>query len=431
MKKFIACFTASLIASGSWAVGSGGYTNQVVGAKALSMGNAFAAVADDSTALYFNPAGLAGLKGQALSVGVSPTFFQTIYDSGTEGWESTNNKTAWVPNAYYSQKISENLGYGVGAFSPFGLETHWSPNGQLRYVATNSRLNVGQLAAGIGYQATPWLSIGVSGLYTKVTARLQSQMNLTALNTFLNGGTPIMSADGKKTLEGDGGAFGYGGGFLLGKSDKLRLGLSYRSSVHVDVEGDTTLEDLNNQSQGLFGGTTYKTGTKTRIILPDSLTLGLCGRPIQKLLLSADAELVGYHRVDQTAFSFDETDPNRRNVLNIDNPINRSWKDTWNIGLGVSYKLDERLEPRLGYFHYQQAIPTATWHPSTPESKRDGFTVGLGYLAGPVLVDLAYNLLIVRDRYIDNNVGASSLSTVDGKYSSVGQVFGVNLTYSW
>lgn len=431
MKRFFACLTATLMTSGAWAVGSGGYTNQVVGAKALSMGNAFSAVADDATALFFNPAGLAGLAGQSISLGVGPTYSKTTYHSGTAAAESTNNDTALVPNAYYSQRLNEKMGIGVGLFSPFGLETHWSPNGQLRYVATDSRLHIGQLAAGVGYQATPWLSFGAAGLYTQVRARLQSQMNLTALNTSLNGGTPVPSADGKKTLEGDGGAFGYGAGVLVGKAETFRLGISYRSSVHNDVEGDTTFEDLNNQSQGLFGGTTYRTGTKTRIVLPDSLTIGVAGRPTPKLLLSADAELVGYHRVNETAFTFDETNSTRTFVLNSGNPINRSWGDTWNVGFGASYKLNDHIEPRLGFFHYQQAIPNATWDPSTPESKRDGITAGFGYMTGPVQLDFAYNLLLVRDRTINNDVGATSLSTVDGKYTSTGHVFGVNITYSW
>lgn len=431
MKRFFGCLAASLLSTGAWAVGSGGYTNQVVGAKALSMGNAFSAVADDATALFFNPAGLSRLNGQSVTLGVGPTYSKTTYHSGSSASESTNNDTALVPNAYYSKRLNGSLGIGVGLFSPFGLETHWSQNGQFRYVATDSRLHIGQLAAGVGYQATPWLSFGAAGLYTQVRARLQSQINLTALNTALNGGTLVVSADGKKTLEGDGGAFGYGAGVLVGEADNYCLGISYRSSVHVDVEGDTTLEDLNNQSEGLFGGPTYRTGTKTRVVLPDSLTIGVASRPTPKLLLSADAELVGYHRVDETAFTFNETDPSRSAILNTDNPINRSWKDTWNFGFGVSYKLNDNIEPRLGYFHYPQAIPNATWEPSTPESKRDGVTAGFGYLTGPVRLDLAYNLLLVRDRTINNDVGATSQSSVDGEYSSTGHIFGVNITYSW
>jgi len=48
-----------------------------VGARATAMGEAFTAVADDSTSLYWNPAGLASLKGSELSASYS-NWFQGI-----------------------------------------------------------------------------------------------------------------------------------------------------------------------------------------------------------------------------------------------------------------------------------------------------------------------------------------------------------------
>ncbi len=413
------------------AVGSGGYTNQVVDTKALSLGNAFTAVADNPSALFFNPAGLATLGTQA-TVGVAPTFSRTEYHpSAGGGQESTDNSPIFVPNLFATHQLNDVLGLGVGIYSPFGLETHWSNTGSLRYVATDSRLRVVEMSAGVGYQPMPTISIGAGAVYTRVDARLQSQMNLTALNTFLAGGTLTPSLDGTKTLEGDGGAFGYTAGVLFNPTEKYRLGISYRSAFHVTVKGDTKLEGLSAQSAGLFGGTSYQTRTETRVVLPESFTLGGAVSATEKLIVSADAEWVNYGRVKNTSFQFSETEPNRAGVLNQGNPVPRDWDATWNVGVGAQYKLNEQWEPRAGYFYYPEAIPESTWEPSTPESERHGFAVGLGYITGPVTVDFAYNYIWFKDRSISNQVGASSLATVNGEYASSPHILSMNLTYRW
>ncbi len=71
MKNFSTIFTAALVllvtASQLFAVSKVGSTaapflNIAVGARSVGMGGAFTAMADDATALYWNPAGIAGIK---------------------------------------------------------------------------------------------------------------------------------------------------------------------------------------------------------------------------------------------------------------------------------------------------------------------------------------------------------------------------------
>ena len=45
-----------------------------VGARATAMGGAFTAIADDATALYWNPAGLSQIKGKQLSASYNSWF---------------------------------------------------------------------------------------------------------------------------------------------------------------------------------------------------------------------------------------------------------------------------------------------------------------------------------------------------------------------
>ncbi len=49
----------------------GGYESPGLGAKALSMGGAFIGLADDWTAIYWNPAGLAQLKNKGIGISLT------------------------------------------------------------------------------------------------------------------------------------------------------------------------------------------------------------------------------------------------------------------------------------------------------------------------------------------------------------------------
>ena len=87
-----------------------GFRLPEAGAKAMGMGFAFTAQADDPSAIYFNPAGLTQLKGQNVMVGVT-----YVRENGGEftGTTPVDNTTAnksetqkslnfYIPNAYYT-----------------------------------------------------------------------------------------------------------------------------------------------------------------------------------------------------------------------------------------------------------------------------------------------------------------------------------------
>ncbi|OYV96450.1 MAG: hypothetical protein B7Z62_08140, partial [Deltaproteobacteria bacterium 37-65-8] len=107
-----------------------GFRLPEAGAKAMGMGFAFTAQADDPSAIYFNPAGLTQLKGLNVMVGLT-----YVRENGGEftGTTPVDNTTAiknetqkslnfFIPNMYYTKtNASTGFAYGVGIFAPFGL----------------------------------------------------------------------------------------------------------------------------------------------------------------------------------------------------------------------------------------------------------------------------------------------------------------------
>ncbi|MBN1689075.1 MAG: outer membrane protein transport protein [Candidatus Omnitrophica bacterium] len=422
MRKLLAVLSLVVFpVSLSWAVGSGGYTNQVVGTKALGMGNAFVATADDPSAIYFNPAGLTQLNQINLSLGLAAHKNDTDYKSNAGVTDSMENATPIVPNFYVTVPFRSKWVFGFGINSPFGLETHWSDTSPLRYVATDSKLHLLNFNPTASYKVNDKISVGGGVVYARASADLKSKINQVAV-----GGT-----DANKELSGDGDTWGYNFGVLYVPQEKHRIGLSYRSELSPTVKGEVKLAGLSGGYQALMGAN-YQTDVETKIKFPQSVIAGYSYKP-NKWSFEIDGEWVDYSAVDETKINYmNETDPTRLGFLNAaGNPANRDWHNTWNLGLGTNYEFNETWQARGGYFYYPQAIPNSTWDPSNPESSRNGFTLGGSYVKQNFSVDLAYNLILFNNRKVNNTVGNSIGTSVNGEYKTTAQIVSANFTYKF
>ena len=93
LKLFILVFFILLSVNSSFGQGNAGQAGEFLrwgcGARALAMGRAFTAVADDPTAIYWNPAGLGQLDQLAFSTMYSNLYLDTkyYYFAGTVPWD--------------------------------------------------------------------------------------------------------------------------------------------------------------------------------------------------------------------------------------------------------------------------------------------------------------------------------------------------------
>ncbi|MDQ6970565.1 MAG: long chain fatty acid transport protein, partial [Mariprofundus sp.] len=112
MKRFIILFT--MFFAGLQTAQAGGYQIPEMGAKAMGMGNAFTAVADDASAAWFNPAGVAfgheGMQVMAGGVGIFAPGSKYAPNAATGSFAvlgfpapaatRAESKTFFVPHAY-------------------------------------------------------------------------------------------------------------------------------------------------------------------------------------------------------------------------------------------------------------------------------------------------------------------------------------------
>src|SRR5438132_12080446 len=89
-------------------------------------GTGVAAPCGDGSAIFFNPAGLAGLKGGRATVGVTLINIEGGFtDDVLQRTSALDDPLIALPHVYVSYAATPKLGVGIGLFAPYGLQTDW------------------------------------------------------------------------------------------------------------------------------------------------------------------------------------------------------------------------------------------------------------------------------------------------------------------
>jgi long-chain fatty acid transport protein len=429
-----------------------------------AMGRAGVAAAipcNDGSAIFFNPAGLAGVPGTQLSLGA--TFVQAqgnFTRDRTAADTDLENPLIPVPNFYFSHAVNSQLGVGLGAYAPYGLETKWPTEGfEGRFLGYNTALRSIYVQPTVAYQPHPRIKVGIGVAYIRsdlelhqrvdlsqqaVPAALATPLGLPAGTQFRDLGIPFGTDFADVTLEGSGSGFAINVGATVQITERLTIGGHWLTHKTIDYEGDATFDpvatnlliptDLGPVAAGtpvdLLVATQFDAGetladgpVRTQITMPSQGSLGLAYRVSSQWTVMAD-----YHYVVWGHFSTLPVDFDRfPNDDAADFELYEGYTDTHGFRFGAQLQQSERTTWRLGYLYHTAAAPDETVTPLLPEGRRHEFTGGMTTALGPTLqLSAAYQYirqLKRRGRVYDATVGNT------GVYSFEAHLVGVGLTY--
>src|SRR5258708_21065133 len=140
--------------SESWALGTANIGNEVISARSLGQGGVgVAGVNDDVSTIYTNPAAMTALKGTQVSVGGTWENVHGYFKSDAGNTAKMRSVDMGVPNIGVTQSFLDGkVAAGLGAFSPYGLETHWPGDSVLRYETTNARFHMVDITPSVAVQ---------------------------------------------------------------------------------------------------------------------------------------------------------------------------------------------------------------------------------------------------------------------------------------
>lgn len=397
---FLAALALALASSPAAAEGFSLYAQ---GAKAVGLGGAFAAQADDPSALFYNPGGLALLKKRkagALGVAVS-TFNESLYQglapgvgAGTAAEQST--PVEFPAHLYAVLPLGERGVVGVGIYSPFLLSTQWQDEGEFagRFVATGAEITTYDVNPTLGFKLTPKLGIGIGVTYRLATISFDRRH--AGLNPFTGRLVDAASVHVESDTEA---GFGWNVGLLHRVSPRFSYGFAYRSKMEIDLAGVGRMTQVptgNQQLDDLFAATLpldRDLAMASRLELPDVATLGVAIGLSRSATLELDVNRTGWKSFRELAFTFP-------GAPLLDQTFVEGFEDSMSYRLGLLLKRPTGPQFRFGGAFEESPQPDFAVGPLLPDSNRTVLAVGFGV----DWLDVAFSWTTYDQRIVRTNV---------------------------
>ena len=374
-----------------------------VGSKAIGMGGAFIGLADDYSAVFWNPAGLTQIKGTSFSVFVIDVIPSASYKLDAYGIDATS-----VTNHYISGAVAAFFDIGtklkVGIFGdvPSGLGSEWDGSDLLPFSGTTgtqfewmSKIGVFHFGPAIAYQLARTVSVGATVNFSYGMMDLKRPVDM--LDT--SGGSAVPGRDGimdtQYSEDSKGMGYGFTFGVLYRPSHTFGLGVSFKTRNTVKFSGTA-----ENPTLGLMAAPTTSDFDRD-ITWPIWVGGGIAIKPMEKLTVTADAQWTQWS-ANQDVLVTDYKDASWRGALEpVDaHKLNLHWKDKLQIRFGAQYMISESFAVRAGYYNDPAPAPDETVNIILPSITYNVITIGLGWRTGSLQADLSFEYLMGKDRDI-------------------------------
>jgi long-chain fatty acid transport protein len=404
MKPQKTAFVALLLVLGlNSLVLANGLNLNSLGTRALSMGGAFVGLADDFSAIYWNPAGIANFQKRYLGfygtdVIPSATYFsQAPTEIGLVTLVDAKSMTKHYLSGMltYYQPINERLVAGVGVYIPSGLGSAWDGEDFTAVTANTaylweSRIGLVTISPAIGYKVNDQVSIGAT-----------FNINYGMFNLKRWAGTmelpdPTGTFDlGQYEDDQNGWGFGATFGVLVKANDMLSFGATVRTPSKVHFSGTSAISNLT-----LLG---YKemSDSERDITWPWWIAGGVAFRPMDDLIVTADLQWTQWSALDEIETKFKDSAWSLFMVGSGKNITPLHWKDALQIRFGAEYMLYQNVGLRAGYYYDPAPAPDKTLNILLPSFDFNVLTLGIGYDLGGVVLDFGFEYLMGKEREVD------------------------------
>jgi long-chain fatty acid transport protein len=440
-----------------------------LGTRSVGMGGAFVAVADDGSALFFNPAGIAFQKGMRFQMDMFAVhgvfrFVPSSVPRGTVVPEDGYNgafSPNWqmIGNMYFSKDLTPKLTFGFGMFAPFGLGDNWTsfndsdppttkpPN---RYAGTRGRMESIWFQPTIAYRLHENTSIGV-GFAIVHTHLLLEQSILNPLDDGLIFGQQLASTlfpdqdptaagkaiarmlpEGRARFAGTDQSPAFNVGILHRiPRAKTTVGASYRSQVSFHLDGHASFAFTDDYPLKPFvGEDTIPDLFPTQKITasfatPETISFGVSNSSLWNTTIAASFQYQDYRRFKDVALNFTQTEgtatpPELR--------LNFGFQHLYTVNVGFERPVTNSLIVRAGYYFDHSPVPERSVGPLFPDGNRSNWAVGASKQWGNKELSVFYEITKFHHLVVD--VPENAKLWTNGQYNNTGHVLGFGMRFN-
>ena len=415
----------------------------------MAMAGAFVAVANNPTAIFHNPAGIAFLEGTQISLG--STFITSNSSLNLSVLDTTVDAVKqwhYPPTFYISHKISEKVVAGLGFFVPYGLGVKWPADYPLKYISIRDDMKTFFFNPTLAFKVNENFSLGFGVSYIYSTLEFELVEHIERDLDPADSGLPVTvqyTMDVPLVLDATGSAWGLNAGALY-RGENFSIGFNWRGGFKIEFDGDLALSaplvdvtipppwdtllpagtDVAVETT-LAGQVPSEGGARIPAFkFPHIFGVGVAFNLTQSLTMSADVHYLVWSTYDEFTVEVD--------VPGFDDKhVEENWKDSFVFRGGLEYNLNERFALRAGFLYDKTPQPVEYMDPILPDANRWALTGGFGYKSGNFVIDVAYQFEPFSDRESANRsvllhpVTGANLGL--GTYSTTAHLIGVSIGF--
>jgi long-chain fatty acid transport protein len=297
------------------------------------------ALADSPDAAFWNPAGITRVPESLelqLVTAYSNADFEVDEATFTGGDPDKQDNINFIPGLYYVNPWSDKWSHGLSVNVPSGFGSDYGKKWSGRYLSEESSLVFVAINNSLAYKWDEDLSLaaGVQVMYV-------ASESTTRVNNIGPRG------DGRIKLDED----GVGAGFTLSSlyefSPDTRFGITYRSEIEIDLDGNPEFRNIDNaylvalNNQGLLGQE-----VDVDFKLPQQVQLGLFHQLNDRYSFTADV-----FWIDMSEFGVTSVSAGPDHVS-----VDSTFKDTYLTSVGLGYRWDSKTQVNFGIGYMKSPV---------------------------------------------------------------------------
>ncbi len=411
---------AVLILGPVLALANGFYT-PTVGPRAGAMGGAFIGLADDYSAVYWNPAGITQIKGMELTatghdvVSLASRDGYVTFDgyggaadrfalASVGATSETENRIApgvfFFTDAGPLRSVFDKVGVAAYTLTEYGSK--WSADDVLsgadfiphehdfdyRFLAADmqdyeSRIKTYVVSPVFAKEVVPGLSVGLTANFAYSHFTVSDVYMETYIDTietpapeddYLLAITPVQLTD-------DVTGWGYGAtiGVLYRVSREVSVGMVLRTPMTIKYEGVYRARLSGGGSVSEFSYT-----SDFEVKYPMWAGAGFAYRDFlfNGLTMTFDGQWTGWSsvdRIDRNVVWGGGWTPEELEALEEFETTEFNWEDTLEVGVGFDYRLGRSVSLNMGYRNSPSPVPDESYNFILPQSSKNVLAAGVSY----------------------------------------------------
>lgn len=414
MKAAAAAVMAVCAASAAHAAGFM-LTEQSAGA----LGRAYAGVGVDGTdisGVYYNPATMTLHPGTAIQAGFVAVGLDLAYEGNDGSTENGQYNTQAIPHGYISHQLTDSMWIGLAMTVPFGMGTEYKDIWSQSDRGISAEVLTFDFNPNVAWKVSDKLSLGAGMSIQYAAADLKKRVK-----------HPMFEDAGgyaNSEIDADSLAWGFNVGLMWSPLENLRFGLSYRSKVNHNADGDLTIGDVGGPDNVVMSGD-FMTMDASATLSAPAWAMATAAWDVNDLLSL-------YATFRWTDWSSFEELTIETNMPVVGDTIQNHWQDAYLFSVGADLRFTNWWTFRAGIGYETSVIDNPSYRTTIiPDADRWWFALGSSFKA-------TENMQIDVSAAWLHGTGERDIYDVEGGNDVAGRfdkldayLFGVQLVYKF